>query len=357
MADTIKVVVVHWTGGGAVATSLDREHYNVIVEQNGSVVSGKHDFADQFVTSDGDYAAHTLNFNTAAASVALCGMAGATSPDDVGEYPITEPQWFSAVDQIAAICREYGVPVTPQTVLTHAEVEPNCGVKQRGKWDITVLPWEGPAGLRGARAVGDYLRSCVVEALGPNDRSRLVPVGPLRLGCRGPEVEALQTRLEALRFFCGRVDGVFGPLTRDAVVVFQTNNGLAPDGVVGPKTAAALEVAGPRPERAVTVDDLERSGTVADARATGRVGDLIGATAGGLATQLDTAADAVGTAGAAVDQAGGVLARLSDILANNWPLLLVIAVMLVAWFVLRTLGADTIKRRVRDAREGRNLAR
>ena len=37
-----------------------------------------------------------------------------------------------------------------------------------------------------------------------------------------------------------KVDGIFGPKTRAAVVAFQKAHGLKPDGLVGPKTTAAL---------------------------------------------------------------------------------------------------------------------
>ena len=39
------------------------------------------------------------------------------------------------------------------------------------------------------------------------------------------------------------LDGVYGPKTEAAVVKFQTDKGLSPDGHVGPKTAAALNEA------------------------------------------------------------------------------------------------------------------
>jgi peptidoglycan hydrolase-like protein with peptidoglycan-binding domain len=36
------------------------------------------------------------------------------------------------------------------------------------------------------------------------------------------------------------VDGIFGPMTRDRVMKFQTAAGHVADGIVGPKTAKAL---------------------------------------------------------------------------------------------------------------------
>ncbi len=61
----------------------------------------------------------------------------------------------------------------------------------------------------------------------------------------GDDVTELQTRLLALGYDCGKVDGYFGPLTSAAVCAFQEANGLEVDGIVGSKTRAALEVAEP----------------------------------------------------------------------------------------------------------------
>lgn len=60
----------------------------------------------------------------------------------------------------------------------------------------------------------------------------------IRKGSKGAEVKALQTKLNLV------ADGIFGPLTEEAVMAFQRANGLTPDGIVGPKTWAALGVAG-----------------------------------------------------------------------------------------------------------------
>lgn len=69
-----------------------------------------------------------------------------------------------------------------------------------------------------------------------------VPDPVLSLGDRGPEVLALQQRLNKANAGLS-VDGVFGPATHAAVVAFQAQSGLTPDGVVGPRTKAALEAA------------------------------------------------------------------------------------------------------------------
>jgi hypothetical protein len=66
-----------------------------------------------------------------------------------------------------------------------------------------------------------------------------VPTRILVMGDRGPEVAAVQRRLNQLGFDL-KVDGVFGPGTRGAVSAVQASKGLLPDGVVGPATLVAL---------------------------------------------------------------------------------------------------------------------
>jgi hypothetical protein len=64
----------------------------------------------------------------------------------------------------------------------------------------------------------------------------------IRRGSRGPAVRNLQRRLLALEYNLGAggADGVFGERTELAVRAFQTKYSLTPDGVVGPRTWAAL---------------------------------------------------------------------------------------------------------------------
>jgi len=69
----------------------------------------------------------------------------------------------------------------------------------------------------------------------------------LRQGSRGLAVELVQERLQELRYLYQSPDGVFGSVTRNAVIQFQQDYGLNPDGVVGPATVAELFEGGQSP--------------------------------------------------------------------------------------------------------------
>ena len=58
----------------------------------------------------------------------------------------------------------------------------------------------------------------------------------IREGARGDYVTQIQTCLNRVNNAGLNTDGVFGPLTRAAVVNHQAGNGLNPDGIVGPLT-------------------------------------------------------------------------------------------------------------------------
>ena len=62
----------------------------------------------------------------------------------------------------------------------------------------------------------------------------------LRTGSRGPLTELLQLGLTRAGYTPGRIDGVFGSRTYNAVLRFQRNSGLAADGIVGGRTWNAL---------------------------------------------------------------------------------------------------------------------
>lgn len=65
----------------------------------------------------------------------------------------------------------------------------------------------------------------------------------LQLGSKGSDVKGVQKRLKKLGYYHYKTDGYFGELTRQAVTAFQTDQLLTPDGIVGPRTYAALQKA------------------------------------------------------------------------------------------------------------------
>lgn len=63
----------------------------------------------------------------------------------------------------------------------------------------------------------------------------------LRMGSRGADVTYLQQRLTARGYGVGKIDGIFGAKTLEAVKAYQAENNLTIDGVVGVKTWKSLE--------------------------------------------------------------------------------------------------------------------
>ena len=66
---------------------------------------------------------------------------------------------------------------------------------------------------------------------------------PLNVGSSGGEVSALQEFLSNKGYLSASPTGYYGPLTQAAVRQFQSANGIAPLGNVGPATRAALNAA------------------------------------------------------------------------------------------------------------------
>lgn len=63
----------------------------------------------------------------------------------------------------------------------------------------------------------------------------------LRLGSAGPSVRLIQSLLARIGYNPGPIDGIFGQQTRQAVIQYQRDNGLTPDGIVGPATWNSFE--------------------------------------------------------------------------------------------------------------------
>lgn len=177
-------IILHWTAGTHSASAEARNRYHEIVEGDGRRVMGDYAPEANLDCTDGQYARHTRGLNTGSIGLSMAAMAGARErPFDAGKYPIMPVQLTAFCDMVAEYALTYDIPVTPRTVLTHAEVQPTLGVWQRQKWDITWLP-----GLRrpiDPIEAGDRLRALVAQEIErmrqpqPRPRAQVVPVRPI----------------------------------------------------------------------------------------------------------------------------------------------------------------------------------
>jgi N-acetyl-anhydromuramyl-L-alanine amidase AmpD len=157
-------VIFHWTAGTHKASSYERGHYHLLIEGDGKLVRGTHPITDNISILDGVYAAHTLACNSGSIGVSLCCMIGAHErPFESGPYPLTKAQWDALALVIADLCNAYKINVGPKTVLSHAEVQVNLGIRQKAKWDIAILPFAPTFDT--ARECGDEMRRLVQATL------------------------------------------------------------------------------------------------------------------------------------------------------------------------------------------------
>lgn len=157
-AATMKRIIVHWTAGTHTATEFDRGHYHILINSDGKLVRGIPPISGNSQSKPkGAKASHTLNCNTGSIGVSLCCMGDAVeSPFNAGRWPLTRAQWDALMPVLADLCDRYGITISPQTVLSHAEVQSNLGIKQRGKWDIARLAFD--LTVKGPKACGDIFR-------------------------------------------------------------------------------------------------------------------------------------------------------------------------------------------------------
>ena len=103
--------------------------------------------------------------------------------------------------------------------------------------EVAVRAFQDQRGLRATGSCDDETWRALVEASWSLGDRMLVLTSP---NLRGDDVAELQASLARLGFDCGRVDGIFGPLTARALEDFQSNCGLTADGVCGTETVRAL---------------------------------------------------------------------------------------------------------------------
>lgn len=164
------------------------------------------------------------------------------------------------------IIRTYPVAVgrpqtpTPLGDWTITQKALNPGGPFGTRWLRLSVPWGGYGihGTNNPSSIGTAASHGCVRLLNENvnELYDLVDIGtPVRItgaattgrliqiGDRGNDVLEVQRRLQILGFYDGDLDGVFGSGTQQAVMAFQRDHDLDPDGIVGPATYEELEKA------------------------------------------------------------------------------------------------------------------
>lgn len=149
----------------------------------------------------------------------------------------------------------------------------NTGYPRTMMWTIDTIDWNGtPAntmitkvlnnaqpgaivlmhvgsGTHTTEALPEMIQGLKARGYTLTTLTRMLSITPapshplLRSGSRGPAVIELQQALSKLGYNPGPIDGIFGQKTEAAVRAFQSAKGLVVDGIVGPKTWAAIDSA------------------------------------------------------------------------------------------------------------------
>lgn len=146
-----------------------------------------------------------------------------------GDSPWPEVQMNAYRHCVAAILQHIGQPV--DFCAGHKEYALPAGRKSDPNFDMNAFRLSVAAIMSGT-APGPVL----IPAVEPTQPSGAPGRPTLRRGATGDFVTRLQQKVGV-----ALVDGSFGSKTEAAVRLFQRDHGLVPDGIVGPKTWAALD--------------------------------------------------------------------------------------------------------------------
>lgn len=190
----VRGIITHWSAGGYAFSEVDRLHYHFGIAGDGTAGCGRHPVSDNCSPTrlaSGGYAAHTRARNSYRVGIAACCMAGAVAPPApqfwgenrnwAGKAPLRPEQYEALARACADLVEFYGLPVNERTLNSHFEQERVWGPDywQRGKWDISRLPWDP-----------ELAPEAVAEAFRDRVRAHLAPAAesPCRLFLDGQDL-------------------------------------------------------------------------------------------------------------------------------------------------------------------------
>lgn len=153
----MKKIIIHWTAGGPVPTSYEKQFYHYLIDSTGKVYLGKFKPEANLVCRKGMYAEHTGGGNTRALGVAMCAMANFKDKNNQGDFPITKIQFEATMKLCAQLAKKYDIKITPDTIMSHYEFgQKHPDTTSHGKIDIIFLP---PFPWVSKEDVGSFIRS------------------------------------------------------------------------------------------------------------------------------------------------------------------------------------------------------
>lgn len=138
----MKKIIIHWTAGGPIPTTYEKQFYHFLIDAIGKIHAGKFKPEDNLICKPNLYAAHCGGGNTGAVGVSMCGMQDFHSKDKQGPFPLTKIQFEATMQLCAELAKKYNIEITPETVMTHYEFgQKNPKTTSYGKIDIVFLPF------------------------------------------------------------------------------------------------------------------------------------------------------------------------------------------------------------------------
>lgn len=155
----MKRIILHWTAGKYLPNSCDLGHYHYLIDGNAVVHKGIFSPEDNEVCHRGKYAMHTGGGNTGSIGVAMCGMLGFQSVINVGDFPVTLPQFERTMKLCAELLMQFNITLSEDTVMTHYEFgQKHKNTTSFGKIDIIYIP---PYPFVSREDVGAFIRTKV----------------------------------------------------------------------------------------------------------------------------------------------------------------------------------------------------
>lgn len=162
----IERIYTHWSAHDYESV-FPAYHFCVARDSEGDiVVVNTHDVRENmrnvYEAPDDPYAAHTRGRNSFAVGISIMGMHGST-PEDFGEYPLTEELIDALCTLGARLAEFYGIEIDAEHVMSHAEaalIDGYFGNGDEERWDIARLRAEPrPLVPQDAIDVGEELRA------------------------------------------------------------------------------------------------------------------------------------------------------------------------------------------------------